>query len=166
MILTIDVHYKEKYAKAVGVLFSFQNISKKEVIVEKINDVKEYVPGQFYKRELPCLLQIIERIDLEKIEVIIVDGHIYIDNDKNFGLGGHLWSALKEKIPIIGVAKRSFFNNHKTVIPVLRGKSKNPLYISSVGIDVEDASELIKNMEGDYRIPDILKELDQITKSE
>ena len=47
---------------------------------------------------------------------------------------------------------------------LLRGKSINPLYITSIGIDIETAKRNISKMFGDYRIPTILKELDKLTK--
>jgi deoxyribonuclease V len=97
MILAIDVHYKVTYAKAVGVLFDWKDEEPKEIITTTINEVEEYQSGQFYKRELPCILQLLKQIDLEKVECIVVDGHIYINNDKTLGLGGHLYKSLKKK---------------------------------------------------------------------
>ncbi|QTD39181.1 endonuclease V [Polaribacter batillariae] len=168
MILAIDVKYNEVVgtAKAVGVLCNWEDEEPKEIIIEYIEDVKPYVSGQFYKRELPSILKIVEKIDIREIEVIIIDGHIYVDNDKKFGLGGYVWQALKEKVPIIGVAKRGFYNNKETVIEILRGKSKTPLHISSVGIDNSIASKKIQSMKGEYRIPTILKTLDALTKKQ
>ena len=53
-----------------------------------INDVADYKPGQFYKRELPCILQLLKQLDLNSIGVIIVDGDVFIDNNKTYGFGG------------------------------------------------------------------------------
>jgi endonuclease V-like protein UPF0215 family len=39
-----------------------------------------------------------------------------------------------------------------------------PLYITSIGIDLDYATELIKNMKGNNRIPTLLKTLDTLTK--
>lgn len=166
MILAIDVHYKESYAKAVGVLFNWEDESPKEIISIDIDTVEGYVPGEFYKRELPCIIKIIEQIDLEDIECIIVDGHTYINNNKEVGLGGHLYYFLNEKTPIIGVAKKAFINTEQVSFPLLRGESKNPLYVSSVGIDVKLCLKKIREMKGAYRIPTILKQLDQLTKKD
>lgn len=164
MILAIDVHYKETYAKAVGVLFNWEDETPNEIVTAIINEVAEYESGQFYKRELPCIMQLLQKIDLSFIEVIIIDGHIYVNNDKTYGLGGYLYQALEEKIPIIGVAKKSFINTNEVSIPILRGKSKVTLYISAIGYKIEKALQNIEDMNGYYRIPTILKYLDTITK--
>jgi deoxyribonuclease V len=166
MILAIDVHYRETYAKAVGVLFDWKDSSPQQIIIEYINDINEYIPGEFYKRELPCLLKVIEQVDLNSLEAIIVDGYIYVDNEFALGLGGYLYQKLNEKIPIIGVAKTSFFTNKETVVEVIRRISKNPLYVSAIGYPLEEAAQKTLNMEGEYRIPTILKEMDKITKDD
>jgi len=49
-------------------------------------------------------------------------------------------------------------------IPVLRGHSKNPLFVTAIGTDAETAALYVKNMSGQYRIPSLLKELDKLTK--
>jgi len=164
MILALDVHYKETYAKSVGVLFNWQDNAPAKIITAIIYDVEDYTPGLFYKRELPCLLPVINQVSKDAIEAIIIDGYVYIDNHKNFGLGGHLWKALDENIAVIGVGKTTFHTNRQTVVEVFRGTGKNPLYVSAIGMDNNDAAQLVKNMHGEYRIPGILKTLDQITK--
>ncbi|GAB2816043.1 endonuclease V [Ferruginibacter profundus] len=164
MLLAIDVYYKEQTAKAVGVLFNWESDVPGQIIIENINGIEEYIPGEFYKRELPCILKILEQIRLDNIEAIIIDGYIYVDNNGTMGLGGILYNTINQSVPVIGVAKTSFFKNKETVAELLRGESKNPLYISSIGYPIKDAVERIKNMKGEFRIPAILKELDRITK--
>lgn len=167
MIAALDVHYKENYAKTVLLIFeNWTSESYHECIEVKTTEITEYIPGEFYKRELPCLLEGLKRIDLNSIEVIIIDGYIYVDNEGNSGLGGHLYHSLNEQIPIIGVAKTKFANNSETVVEVFRGESKNPLYVSAVGIEKEKAAEQVKKMFGDYRLPHLLKIMDQKTKEE
>jgi deoxyribonuclease V len=165
MLLALDVHYKENITKAVGVLFNWTDTEPKEIITAFINDVAEYVPGEFYKRELPCLLNVIDKIDFNQIEAIIIDGYVYIDNEKNYGLGGILWETLNKQIPIIGVAKTSFFKNKETVLEVSRGESIKPLFVSAIGFDLNLAALKIKQMHGSYRMPHILKQLDTETKA-
>jgi deoxyribonuclease V len=166
MILALDVHYKSSYAKNVGVLFNWADDTPIKIITTKLDEVAEYVPGLFYKRELPCLLDVIAQVDLSQIEAIIVDGHVFIDNAKNYGLGGYLWDALSGETPIIGVAKRAFHQNELTNEPVLRGESKNPLYVSAIGMDIEEAVQKVKAMHGVYRMPTILQIMDTETKTE
>ena len=167
MYLALDVHYKNNYAKSVGLTFlTKDDEAPLNTFIETIKDVAPYQPGEFYKRELPCLLQIIAKVDLNQIDAILVDGHVYVDNDGQFGLGGYLYQALDEKVPVIGIAKRAFYANTKTVVEVVRGTSKNPLHISAIGMPLETATQLIKTMHGNHRHPTLLKTLDTITKSE
>ncbi|MDC8006030.1 endonuclease V [Aureisphaera galaxeae] len=165
MILAIDVYYREDgTAKTVGVLFNWDDTEPLEIYEETFLQVAAYIPGQFYKRELPCILKLLDRVDLDSLEGILVDGHVFVDNDEKLGLGGHLWESLNKKIPVIGVAKKSFHNTEKVSIPIVRGKSKNPLFVSCVGMELDLTVQRVQNMKGIYRIPDILKTLDQWTR--
>lgn len=165
MILATDVHYRDEFAKAVSIAFEQWSDGFPSIIHEAfLNEVEEYVPGQFYKRELPCILKVLEKSTLEAIEVIIVDGYVVLDDDGKAGLGQYLFEALDQQIPIIGVAKKGFINNKKNVVPIKRGTSDNPLFITSVGINVAEAAHKIKHMVGAYRMPDLLRILDQKTK--
>nr|WP_321221700.1 endonuclease V [uncultured Psychroserpens sp.] len=166
MYLALDVHYKTNYAKSRGITFLTKDDEvSQNIIIEILNDIEPYQPGAFYKRELPCLLAVIARADLSNVEAIIVDGHVYIDNDGNYGLGGYLYRSLNHKIPIIGVAKRAFHTNIETTIKVVRGKSNNPLHVSAIGIDLLTAAQFIQNMHGKHRHPTLLKTLDAYNKT-
>lgn len=92
---------------------------------------------------------------------MIIDG--YIDPGNKPGLGRHLWRTLGEKVIVIGVAK-TFFKGTETV-KVFRGRSRRPLYITSAGIDTFEAASLIEKMPGNFRIPDMLKLVDQISRT-
>lgn len=164
MLLAIDVYYNENEAKVVAFLFNPEDEIPQSIVIDQITGIENYVSGEFYKRELPCIESILQKINLNNIELIIIDGHVYVDDVGAFGLGGYTWESLDKKIPVIGVAKTSFFRNKNTVKEVYRGESKKPLYVSSIGIDLDAATSLIKDMKGNYRIPVILKELDRITK--
>lgn len=165
MIVAIDVHYREAFAKVVSIEFkTWEDTAPYKIHEIIINEVAEYVSGEFYKRELPCILKVLKKTDTDKLEIIIVDGYVVLDDEGKAGLGMYLYEALNQKIPIIGVAKRGFINNEKNVIKIKRGESENPLFITSVGIDLNEAAEQIKNMVGEYRMPDLLRILDQKTK--
>jgi deoxyribonuclease V len=165
MILAIDVHYKDNTAKAVGALILHWNDAEaRRYIIKYIDAVEEYVPGSFYKRELPCILEIIKDVDLQSISYIIIDGFVVLDDAGKPGLGAYVYESLQSQVPVIGVAKSNFHQNLKHVIPVLRGSSIKPLYVTAIGTDLQQAVEDIKSMHGDYRLPTVLKELDRITK--
>lgn len=57
MILAIDVHYRDTFAKAVGVLFNWDDEHPQKIITTIVDNVDEYIPGEFYKRELPSVLK-------------------------------------------------------------------------------------------------------------
>lgn len=80
MILAVDVHYRDSFAKAVGILFNWNDEHPQKVIIKILKNIEEYIPGEFYKRELPCILEVLKELDLSEIEIILVDSHVYIDN--------------------------------------------------------------------------------------
>lgn len=164
MIFAVDVQYKGSKGYAGGIIFSSWGQSKpdKEVLTI-INDIHEYIPGQFYKRELPCILQLLEQLN-EKPEVIIIDGYVYLTSKTKWGLGAYLYEALEQKIPVIGVAKTKF-NDTPEYTKLYRGKSTNPLFISVAGYDLDLAKEHIHSMEGNFRIPVLLKYVDRLCRN-
>lgn len=165
MILAFDTYYFEQKAKTVCLEFEEWNEDKNfKIYTEIIDNVAEYIPGEFYKRELPCILSLLKQIDLSTVETIVVDGFVYLDDEKKYGLGGYLYEKLNKEIPIIGVAKTNFasIEHHKKAL--FRGDSKKPLFITSIGIDLEEAFKKVERMAGEFRFPTLLKELDRLTK--
>ncbi|HOJ76833.1 MAG TPA: endonuclease V [Bacillota bacterium] len=162
-MVCLDVYYYEDYANACGIVFETE--PEERVLAdysEVVKPIAEYIPGEFYKRELPCLLKVIDKIQ-ETIDLIIIDSFVWLGNGKK-GLGVHLYEALSEKIPVIGVAK-THFKDCAQYTEVYRGKSKKPLYVSAIGIELDYSTELIKKLKGDHRIPDLLKRVDQLSRT-
>lgn len=158
----LDVYYTAGKAKACGVVFETEPMER--IVAEycrSLPAVADYVPGQFYRRELPCLLQLYHRIS-ETLDLIIVDGYVWLAAGKK-GLGAHFFDALGAKIPVIGVAK-TYYHGCDCCRPIRRGQSKKPLYVSSVGMDLAAASEFIQHLDGCHRIPDILKKVDRLSR--
>lgn len=167
MKLAFDVHYKEIGAKTVCAVFKkWEDKTAKSFIIKYLDEVEDYIPGQFYKRELPCIMTVLEDLDLSEIELIIIDGFVVLDDDNKPGLGFYLYEKLNRQIPVIGVAKSGFHDNEKNVKQVLRGDSKKPLYVTAVGMDVHEAAMNVQDMFGDFRMPDILREVDLRTKED
>ena len=165
MILAVDVHYREEFAKVVSIEFDNWDAPLPSKVNELfLTEVAAYVSGEFYKRELPCILEILEKTNQEELDCIIVDGFVFLDDEGKAGLGKYLYEALEGKIPIVGVAKRGFATIEKDVIEVVRGESKNPLFVTSVGMELEVAASRVKNMVGKYRMPTLLQLLDGKTK--
>ncbi len=165
MILAIDVHYKETTAKAVGALIqNWDDAVAQQYIIKYIDKVEEYVPGEFYKRELPCILEIFTATDLRSLSYIIIDGFVVLDDSGKPGLGAYVYESIQQQVPVIGVAKTNFHQNEQHVIPVLRGESVKPLYVTAIGVELQQAAEYVKSMHGEFRLPTVLKEMDRITK--
>ncbi len=166
MIVAVDVHYGGSKAKAVSIAFeNWEDEFPVKINTVELERFEEYVPGEFYKRELPCIVKVLEKSDLDQIEAIIIDGYVILNDKGKLGLGGYLYEMLNRKVPIIGVAKRPYFKNEQFVKEISRGSSKNPLNISSMGLAVEHAASFIRKMNGKYRIPTLLKILDQKTRA-
>lgn len=162
MIACFDVHYYQDYARASCIVFDKK---EEKVIAEymaEIKGVKDYLPGQFYQRELPCILRVLKKVK-ENIDLIIIDGFIWVKGREK-GLGAHFYQTINCKTPIIGVAK-SYLNGSTAFVSICRGQSSKPLYVSAIGIDLNYAARLIKNLKGDFRIPDILKKVDKLARN-
>jgi deoxyribonuclease V len=85
-----------------------------------------------------------------------------LDERSRLGLGGHLFESLGREVPVIGVAKSRFQNAPYQTI--FRGKSIRPLYITAAGIPLKTAANRVLSMAGEYRMPDLLRHLDKLTK--
>lgn len=159
--LAIDVHYLgDGRAVAAGVAFADWKsdvIARTDVV--GLGSAQPYEPGDFFKRELPCLLALLDRFQ-EMPATIVIDGYVTLGVDQRDGLGARLFSALHEQVPVIGVAKRRFVGTPAEA-EVLRGKSKRPLYVTSRGIALDDAKRLIRHMHGPNRLPTLLVAADR-----
>ncbi len=165
MIYAFDLYYRE--AETVTACVGFDNWASTAPalqLTEKSKVESEYISGQFYKRELPGILQLLQKIDLQPGDLIIVDGYVYLDDAKSNGLGGHLYEALDKQVPVIGVAKKKYHSLEKEYREVYRGLSQKPLLITTAGFDLKEAQRCVEGMAGTYRIPDVLKIADQLSK--
>jgi deoxyribonuclease V len=70
---------------------------------------------------------------------------------------------LERQSAVIGVAKTRFMRA-EPVETVLRGRSRSPLYVTAVGMDLGEAASHIRAMHGPYRIPTLLKRADQLSR--
>jgi len=164
MILAIDVAYTDNSAQVAGVVFESWGSS---VVLNHylitIKPIADYESGQFYKRELPCILTLLDLVK-EPIDMIVIDGYVYLGTEQTAGLGQHLYAALVDKIPVIGVAKNEF-RGTPNEIEILRGQSVKPLYVSAIGIELAQAKHNVQSMYGKYRIPELLKQVDRLSRT-
>lgn len=164
MIACIDVGYQEKSALAACVTISDWKasapVASHSVVIQNVED---YVPGSFYKRELPCIEAVLNDLGA-KPDAIVIDGYVWLDAQGKKGLGAHLFELLNGEIPVIGVAKTSFATA-TNAIEVFRGQSSRPLWVTAIGTNEFDAAKLVRSMHGNHRIPTILTLVDRLSKS-
>jgi deoxyribonuclease V len=162
MLACVDVDYRNAQAVAACLLFeSWLDETETQQVVCSILEVAPYVPGEFYKRELPCILKVLEAVPIRP-QLLVIDGYVWLAENRK-GLGAHLYESLDQKIPIIGVAKTNFHD--APAVPVLRGDSKNPLLVTAVGIAPQVAGGYVKKMHGDFRLPTLLKKVDSLCRT-
>lgn len=167
MIAFVDVAYELDTAR-VACVASERWTDAKPIgsRVAHISHVAEYVPGEFYRRELPCILAVLEQFNREtsrEPSVIVVDGYVWLDEHRKKGLGARLYDHFDGKIPVVGIAK-TFFATASDAIEVLRGTSGRPLFVSAVGIESQVAASQVMKMHGKHRIPTILNLVDRLSK--
>ena len=162
MLACVDVDYHDGRAVAACVLFrAWCDSESAGECVDEIVQVETYQPGQFYRRELPCLLSLLARIK-EPLETIVIDGYVWLGDETKPGLGAHLFEALGRNVPVVGVAKSRFAGAEAET--VCRGSSRRPLYVSAAGMDRQTAARHIQSMHGPYRIPTLLRKVDQLCR--
>ncbi|WP_434684522.1 endonuclease V [Pseudanabaena minima] len=163
MILAVDVDYREGKAVAAGIAFNdWEDHVPANTFIAQTNQVEEYQPGEFYKRELPIILLLLEQLP-QLPKIIIIDGYVYLDRHQKAGLGLHLYNALNAQVAIIGVAK-SRFQDIPSKTEVLRNDSNRPLFVTAIGIDESEARGCIQKMHGNHRLPTILKAVDRLCR--
>ncbi|NHZ87890.1 endonuclease V [Massilia sp. CCM 8733] len=165
MILAVDVQYDQDCGYAAGLLFArWDDVTPVAAFSKKQPGVGEYVPGEFYKRELPCILALLD--ELEQLpETIVIDGFVFLDGHSHAGLGKHLYDALDGKAKVIGVAKTSYAgigDDYK----LLRGDSIKALFITCIGLELAEAREHIAAMHGPHRMPVLLKTVDRLCREQ
>ena len=160
MKLCVDVHYADDGARAAGVGFVAWTDAEPalEIVRGSTSPPAPYEPGQFYKRELPHILAVLAEAP-RPLDLVIIDGQVWLDAGRP-GLGAHLHEAAR--VPVVGVAKSAF--REGVAVPVRRGGSARPLYVSAAGIDPAVAAERVREMHGEHRIPTLLKRVDRLAR--
>ena len=159
-MICIDVDYRDDHAIAAGVLFrDWAEETPAREIVERIDGVEPYIPGQFFRRELPCLLALLARVG-EPIDLVVIDGYVWLADEAHPGLGGHLYEALGRTTPVVGVAK-TCFRSATLAVAVKRGaEATRALFVTAAGVGVEEAARHVGAMHGSHRVPTLLKRVD------
>jgi deoxyribonuclease V len=162
LVAAVDVHYPASGgARAAAVLAAsatFSPVLGERVVA--IDEVLPYRPGAFWMRELPPLLAVLAGQD--ELRLVVVDGYADLDSRGHPGLGARLHAELG--IPVIGVAK-SAYRTATHAIPVLRGASSRPLFVTAAGLARDEAAGIVREMAGSYRLPDALRRADALART-
>src|SRR5512135_1031705 len=134
--------------------------------LKEVKAVDTYRPGNFYRRELPCLLSVLQLVPVLP-EAAVVDGYVWLPPGDRPGLGAHLYDAMGRQIPVIGIAKTAFAGVESCVSarPVLRGISRKPLFVTAVGMEPDIAALRVREMAGKHRVPEIGRLADRLSRS-
>ncbi len=165
-IAFLDVHYAGAGARAACVLAeSWESRSPASSCVQEIAAVEPYQPGSFFRRELPCLLSVL-RLLPSLPAALVVDGYVWLPCPRRPGLGAFLYEALDRRAPVVGVAKSAFAGagSCEDVAQVLRGTSRNPLFVTAAGIGLDAAARCVRRMAGPHRIPEMLRIADRLCR--
>lgn len=158
----VDVHYLAPGGARAAVVVSgdapFSAVVAENTVV--VPEVMTYQPGEFYRRELPPLRAVL--CGVAGLDLLIVDGYADLDPSGRPGLGAHVHAEFG--VPVIGVAKSAFVAATHA-IPVLRGASARPLFVTSVGLPRADAADLVRRMAGRFRLPDALRRVDTLART-
>lgn len=163
MILATDVHYSGEEAITGAVLFETWRATERlhEWVDSHTGVVEDYAAGEFFRRELPCILPLIQRAYQSlHLKTIIVDGYVDLGDGKP-GLGRYLKRALSGSVEVIGVAKNEYVG--APAAEVLRGKSSKPLFVTTTG-DMGSAARRIASMAGEHRLPEMLRRVDELSR--
>jgi deoxyribonuclease V len=109
-------------------------------------------PGEFCLREFPPLRAVLD--DLTGLGLLVADGYADLDPAVRPGLGAYAHAEFG--IPVMGVAK-SRFRTATHSVPVVRGSSARPLFITAAGILAPDAADLVRRMLAGSALPDELR---------
>lgn len=160
----LDVCYRGSRAWAACVTFeSWPDSKPADILTIDCYVSAEYKAGYFFKRELPCLLAVLEAAG-RVFEHIVIDGFVYLAPPLISGLGDKLASALDYHPAVIGVAK-SPLKLADRFVALRRGISHRPLYVSSVNCPLRDAAEHIMSMHGSHRIPTLIRMADRAARA-
>jgi deoxyribonuclease V len=161
--VAVDVQYSEHLAAAAGVVFGDWAAPRAaQELTQLISEPAPYVPGEFWRRELPCIEALLRTSGIFPT-IIVIDGYVWLDASGRPGLGAHLFAALNGAVPVIGVAKTAFLGSPHAH-PVQRGTSQRPLYVTAQGIAAAEAASAIQQMHGANRIPTLLKRVDRLCR--
>ncbi|MBI2922953.1 MAG: endonuclease V [Planctomycetes bacterium] len=164
MLACLDVCYRDPFGFGAGVLFeSWEAKSPLREWTLRVDGVAPYVPGQFYRREMPCLLRLLEQLPALP-EIVLVDAYAWLGGEAHPGLGARLHESLGGRAAVVGVAKTRY-RGAEPVETVKRGRSRSPLYVSAAGMPLAEAAAGVLRMYGRGRLPYMARRADVLARA-
>jgi deoxyribonuclease V len=163
-IVAVDVDYRTDCVVTACIGFAAWGDATAEVewVGAEHGAAAPYEPGQFYRRELPYLVRAVAAVKtVRAVDAVVVDAHAWLDEGRP-GLGAHLATALGAGAVVVGIAKTRYRGG--AGLPVLRGQSQTPLWVSAVGMGAAAAAELVRAMAGPFRLPALLARVDGLAR--
>jgi deoxyribonuclease V len=157
----VDVHYPATGGARAALVVAGEPTFR-FMLAEHVADltgVAPYRPGAFFRRELPAVEAVLAVAG--PVDLLIIDGYVDLDPTGRPGLGAHVHERLG--IPVVGVAK-THFRTASHAVPVLRGSSRRPLFVTAAGVTVDEAAALVASMVGGFRLPDALRRVDRLAR--
>lgn len=175
----LDVGFEKNYAitKAAVAVLSFPQLERVEKAIARIPTTFPYIPGFLSFREIPALLQALNRLQTLP-DLILCDGQ-GIAHPRRLGIAAHLGILLD--LPAIGVAKSRLIGTHaelaaakgswqplrdrgEIIGAVLRSRANvKPLYVSpGHKISLETAIDFVLRCTPQYRLPETTRWADRL----
>jgi deoxyribonuclease V len=162
-VAILDVHYEEQSAIAGGIVArGWSDAVPSEERIVRVPKVRPYRPGAFFERELPCLVAVLSALRTP-VNAVVIDGNVVLDLQGSPGLGAHLYAHFAGAVVVVGVAKTAY-RGSCFAIPVLRGASRRPLFVTALGLEATEAARLVLGMHGSYRLPTLIARVDRIAR--
>jgi deoxyribonuclease V len=161
VFVAADVHYLASGAALAAAVVAADAVFSR-LVAERtamVPEVLPYRPGRFYVRELPPLRAVLD--GLREMALLVIDGYADLDPEGSPGLGAYAHAEFG--VPVIGVAK-SAFRTATHAVPVLRGTSARPLYVTAAGMPRDEAANMVRRMAGRHRLPDALRRADALAR--
>ncbi|ASU83692.1 endonuclease V [Nocardiopsis gilva YIM 90087] len=179
LVAGLDVSYTEGRLVAAAVVLSARTLEVVDSATVASEPRFPYVPGLFAFRELPPLIDAIDRLGTAP-DVFVCDG-FGLAHPRRFGLACHLGVLLDR--PTLGVGKTPFVGRAEPPAPergawsplvddgevvgrALRTRTGvKPVYVS-IGhrVDLDSATELVLRMAPNYRIPEPIRRADRLSR--
>ncbi|MEU6781614.1 endonuclease V [Nonomuraea angiospora] len=180
LVAGLDVHYHgdDALTAAVVVLDAATMATVEEVTVRG-RVAFPYVPGLFAFRELPALVEALERLTVTP-DLLVCDGY-GLAHPRGFGLACHL--GVLTGLPALGVGKTPFVGTHEAPGPergdwtpivhegavvgrALRTQRQiKPVYVSQGHrISLDTVTDQVLRLAPRYRLPDPIRRADHLAR--